>query len=74
MEPSRLDLIWLSGPEREGDRGRMSSLKAATSSLCGWPIVNLTGVVNRGHQRTVWCLFVIVVTWVVSMEWPSLLE
>lgn len=31
VEPSRLDLIWLSGPERKGDMQRMPSLKIPTS-------------------------------------------
>lgn len=40
VDPSRLDLIWLSGPKRESNRARKQSIKADTSrSVAGLLLV-----------------------------------
>lgn len=43
VEPSRLDLIWLSGPERESKREDVI-IKGCSSLDCGWAVVaNIIG-------------------------------
>lgn len=56
VEPSRLDLMWLNGPEKKSDRAITQSVTAEAS--------------HSGTQRTLQCFVWICVIWTVRMEWP----